>query len=318
MSKLDRLKQTLSREEQERLFGELRARGKTPPNWEALLRLLARKGQVERLCKDEEEGAPDAWETFVEVVEEEVLYQREIAVSVGGSSGAPASRSQEDAVPVAVGEKDHRAAELCAELLAQDATEDPVVVAFRERELGGDTLTPDAAKDYLQQHERGSPGYLDLPRTVAHQLLLDEPEQKATLGDVAAYLAWRYPWDGGQAAWFLLTDDVPVVQPVSLSVEADDTFTIKVHPWTTKESLKAAHDAMFTPWKGSSYPPKSEALDLVAFVLEHSDEAGRRSKTWEELQELWNERFPARKFKTYSAVRRAYNRARDLLAPRRL
>lgn len=313
-------KRTLSDEEQERLFGELRARGKTPRDWGLLLRRLVRNGQVERLREDEAEGAEDAWEVFVEVVEEEAGYQREIAASVGGTARAP--RQREGDVSVAVGERDRRAAELCAEFLAQDAAEDPVVVGFRMREFGGETLKPDAAEDYLQGYERersrGAALVVDLPRTLPHQLLLDEPGLKATLGDVAAYLAWRYPWDTGGAAWFALTGAPPAVEPVSTTLEADNTFTIKIHPWTTKESLNAAYDAMFTPWVGECRPPKGEALDMIELVLEHTDGAGRHLKTWKELREIWNARYPARKKATYSAVRRAYKRARERLAPRRL
>lgn len=252
----------------------------------------------------------------MEIAEEQAEYQRQILERSGGSARVP--RPQGEAVPVAAGEKDARAAKLSAELLAQGATNDPVIAGFRGRETGGGTLSRAAAEGHLRGYERENSGYLDLPRSVPHQLLLDEPDQRATLGDVAAYLSWRYPWDEGSAAWFVLTGEPPAMEPVSMALEADNTFTIKAHPWTTKESLNAAHAAMFVPWVGERRPPKGEALDLVELVLAHTDQTGRRSKTWEELQEIWNVRYPARKMATYSAVRRAYERARERLAPRRL
>lgn len=321
MSNMVAQNQTLTDEEQARLFGELRARGQTPRYWDLLLGRLAGNGQVERLRKDEAEGKEDAWEAFVEVADEEVDYQHNIAASVGGTTRAPRQQEGGD-VSVAVGEKDRRAAELCTELLAQEAADDPVLVGFREREFDGGTLTPEAAENHLRDCERERPRgaalVVDLPRSLPHQLLLDEPDREATLGDVAAYLAWRYPWGTGGAAWFVLTGEPPAVEPASVALEADNTFTIKIHPWATKESLNAARDAMFTPWVGECRPPKGEALDLVELVLEHTDGAGRRLKTWEELREIWNARYPARKMSTYSAVSRAYNRARKRLAPRRL
>ena len=86
--------------------------------------------------------------------------------------------------------------------------------------------------------------------------------------------------------------------------------------WISKESLNAAYRAMWTPWVGDCHPPTNEALNLLEFVLEHTDEAGK-CPPWEKLRVLWNERFPARKFTTYSGIRRAHTRAKEKLAPRR-
>jgi hypothetical protein len=102
-------------------------------------------------------------------------------------------------------------------------------------------------------------------------------------------------------------------EPINLTVESDNTFVMKVHPWISKESLNAAYRAMWTPWVGDCHPPTNEALDLLEFVLEHTDEAGK-CPPWEKLRVLWNERFPARKFTTYSGIRRAHTRAKDKLA----
>ena len=113
------------------------------------------------------------------------------------------------------------------------------------------------------------------------------------------------------------TGITPAVLPVSLTVEADLTFNIRVQPWTSRESVNAAYDSISTPWVGKSHPPKGEALDLLEFVIEHTDGAGNLLKTWPELKELWNIQYPARRYHTYSGIRRAYKNNRKKLAPRR-
>ena len=65
-------------------------------------------------------------------------------------------------------------------------------------------------------------------------------------------------------------------EPINLTVESDNTFVMKVHPWISKESLNAAYRAMWRPWVGDCHPPTNEALDLLEFVLEHTGEAGKR------------------------------------------
>lgn len=333
------MKRTLSTLEWERLLRELRASGTAVPNPELLLRRLVRDGQVERLREDQEEGAKDAWEAFVEVAEEEAGYQRELQGNNPNAGGAGHQWKRD--VPVAVGEKDERAAAICSELLAREAADDPVVVGFRERELGGEMLTPDEAGEYLwnayrcallaemppdeadriilerkrRAHSNGREALIlvdDLLRGGPHQFLLDHPEREATLGDLAAYLSWRYPWTSEHAAWFALTGEPPHVEAVGLELGADHTWTFTVHPWASKEALIAAYRVMWTPWIGDCRPPTDEALDLLEFVI------ARPGESWRTLREVWNAQYPGRFFTTYSGLRRAYNRARQKLAPRRL
>jgi hypothetical protein len=265
--------------------------------------------------------------------------------SRGGKASDGANDKKSD-VPFVPGERDARAAAICSKLLAQDAAADPVVTAFRERCFGSSRgiLTHEAALAYLWddyrrtlltempmeqaarnlEHRRAQLNEMkalilvdDLPRRVPHPFLLDHPDREATLGDVTDYLHWRFPWFKEDAAWFVLAGDTPAVRPVTLTVEADLTFIIRVHPWTSRESVNAAYDAISTPWIGKVYPPTDEALGLLEFVIEYTGEDGNHP-TWEALREQWNAQFPTKQFATYSGMRRAYIRARKKLAPRRL
>ena len=289
-------------------------------------------------------GEYGAYKELKEQAKQLTREQHRLFARVGGASAG--ANDKKSGVPVVVGERDARAAVICSKLLAQDATADPVVATFRERWFGSSrgTLTHDAAIEYvwddyrrtllaempteqtarILEHRRAQLNDTkvlilvdDLPRSVPHPFLLDDPEQETTLGDVMAYLHWRYPWSEEHAAWFVLTGNTPAVRPVTLTVEADHTSIIRVQPWTSRESVNAAYDSISTPWIGKCHPPTDEALSLLEFIIEYTDEDGNHP-TWEALRELWNAQFPDRQFATYSGMRRAYIRARKKLAPRRL
>jgi len=285
-------------------------------------------------------------EAYEELKEKAKQLTREQHRVVRGGKASGSANDKKSDVPVVVGERDARAAAICSELVARDAAADLVVTAFRRRQFGSSrgTLTHEAAIAYVWddyrrtllaemtteqaardlEHRRARLNdtkvliLVDhLRRSVPHQFLLDDPEQETTLGDVVAYLHWRYPWFKEDAAWFVLTGNTPAVRPVTLTMGADLTFIIRVQPWTSRESMNAAYDSISTPWIGKGHPPTDKALSLLEFVIEHTGEDGNRP-TWEALRELWNARFPARHFTTYSGIRRAYIGARKKLAPRRL
>jgi hypothetical protein len=289
-------------------------------------------------------GAHEAYKELKDQAKQLTKEQHRLFARGGkASDGVNEQRSDVSVVP---GGRDARAAVICSELLAQDAAADPVVTPFRERWFGSShgTLTHDAAIAYLWddyrrtllaempmeqaaqnlEHRRAQLNDTkvlilvdELPRSVSHPFLLEDPGQETTLGDVTDYLHWRYPWFKEDAALFVLTGHTPAVWPVNLTAEADLTFVMRVQPWTSRESVMAAYDAISTPWIGKCHPPTDDALGLLEFVIEHTGEDGN-NPTWEALRELWNARFPTKQFATYSGMRRAYIRARKKLAPPRL
>jgi len=327
----------LTEGEQYRLFKALKARHVRVVDRDLLLEKVD-VGGLRLEAEGEAEGKmyEAAWREFVNDAAAKARMDEKLAKKLmarsSGSGGSDGSRERSG--PVTVAEKDERMARLCAKLLAQDAAGDPVVEAFREREFGEPrrTLSNGEASEYLlQTGELGRETSLkfladvlgkylrdNAPRSVPYMLLLDDPGQEAEFADVVDYLAWQYPWEDFDAALFVLTGRVPFVEAVRLGPANDNTFTITVHPWTSKEALDAAYKAIWTPWVGSCQTPRDDALDVMEFVVERINSDGRRP-TWKVLQEEWNAQHPDRPYAgDWRWMSRLYRETREKLAPQRL
>lgn len=179
---------------------------------------------------------------------------------------------------------------------------------------GTSNKSPSTDEFQEQVEERLKRGFI--PPLVAGQT---EPpwavEANNTVGDVAGYLAWVYPWGEADAARFVLTGETPTVPPLKLAYNPNrDSYALEIQPWTSKGALGAAHRAIHGR---NQRPLERNTLTLLGFVGEHTDQYGNRP-TWEELRKLWNGRGLGRHYKDYRTFSKAYRRARDLLAPRRL
>ena len=243
-------------------------------------------------------------------------------------------------VPVAVSEHEERMAAAYSALLAREAADDPLVRAFRDRELGGRLLSAEELEEYRRDAYRralltnydGSvstdPARVaaveDLVRGHVPSLITGQTqppwslEADHTLGDVAGYLVHRYPWEPEAAATFVLTGETPDVKPLKLEYDPNrDTYTLKIRPWTSKAALGAAHRAIHG--EESTRPLESNTLALLEFVDEHTAASPDGTRpTWEALMRAWNERGPGRPYKDYRTFSKRVREARKLLAPRRL
>jgi hypothetical protein len=149
--------------------------------------------------------------------------------------------------------------------------------------------------------------------------MLAQTTEDPTLGDVAAYLAELYPWNEEAAARFVLTGEVPVVEPLRLMWDPNkDSYMLELRPWTSKVAFGQAYRVIHRERgnKRSNRPVESGTLTVLEFVNEHTDEEGNRP-TWEELRNLWNARGLGRHYGDYRTFSKAYRRAYEKLAPHR-
>ncbi len=90
-----------------------------------------------------------------------------------------------------------------------------------------------------------------------------------------------------------------------------------MHPQTSKETVDAAYHAMSTPWIGDCRLPTVEALDMLQFVVEHTDQGGNQPPDLGNQESCGTAGTPPGPFATYSVLRKAYFRGREKLAPHR-
>jgi hypothetical protein len=169
----------------------------------------------------------------------------------------------------------------------------------------------------------------------------------ARLDDVASTLAgvmgWQGDgWQGGEAAFFILTNYFPRPEPLRMRVEHRTfgpapiraTLTIEVEPWVSVETLTRAYLearaqlGVHQSRQGRSHrkdqPPAALRLfTLWAFVEERTtyrqetDRRGftvyvpKRRHTWATLCDEWNEHHPEHRYERWQKFSSDYTRARD-------
>ena len=143
-------------------------------------------------------------------------------------NAAPPTRRQvseeSEALEAASGEYERQRAAAYAEYRAKLAADDPHVRRFREQKLNSDNnlLTLEEAEEFLVDDAN-----------------LD------SLSSISRRLARNYPWNEEQAAWFLLTGEVPEIVPVSGHINRRwgkahtyGTITLEVQPWISPDIVR--------------------------------------------------------------------------------
>lgn len=136
------------------------------------------------------------------------------------------------------------------------------------------------------------------------------------LRDAATRLAQRYPWDIGDAGWFVLTGQAPEVEPITTRVQggwhlnhAHFRFVIEVEPWVPARLVMELHRWYQRDALGAdNRPMHQKTLALVGFLREQRDK-GRTALTWSELMHRWNRGHPEWRFPEYRNFARACDRA---------
>jgi hypothetical protein len=136
-----------------------------------------------------------------------------------------------------------------------------------------------------------------------------------SLGDKTGALAARYPWSAHEALWFLLTNPVPVLDPVrvhtSASYGARGTFasiTMVIEPWVSEHTVRAIYrDVQRRRFKTPSKCPHPTSFRLVSFV-NAARERATKTMEWAELRRAWQTAKQPTRFGSPDAFGRAYLR----------
>jgi len=135
--------------------------------------------------------------------------------------------------------------------------------------------------------------------------------------ELCLYLVARYPWHPYDAALFLLTGERPEVVPLELSFNLHSRFiTLTFAPWISEKTFRKAYrKCQKVVQGGDNRRMKERTLAVMRFVTEHTDDEGRRLRSWSQLTDLWNEQHPGEwSFKDRFGLRKAYLRAEEELA----
>ena len=112
-------------------------------------------------------------------------------------------------------------------------------------------------------------------------------------------LARRFPWQQQQAAWFVLTDVVPTVSPLRLSVVRQATrdhihfrVVLEVEPWASADAVQRAYRrAQRDVIGGDNRPLGPRSLALFRYLTSQMDSDGILP-AWRPLMSAWNSEFP--------------------------
>ncbi len=140
------------------------------------------------------------------------------------------------------------------------------------------------------------------------------------VGRASAELAMRYAWPDHQALWYLLTGEVPQLDPVSLRVSARygtrGTFaavTLVIEPWVAAETVRRVYlRAQQAYFKQPSKCPELTSFAVYDFV--ESKLAGSEGiPKWPDLGKAWRRGASKQRFNDRSAFQRVYRRTRHWL-----
>jgi hypothetical protein len=135
--------------------------------------------------------------------------------------------------------------------------------------------------------------------------------------DLCLYLVAIFPWDLDETALFLLTGECPEVVPLQLSYHRRRrVFTLNFAPWISEKTFRKAYRKCQKVVQGGDNRWIMErTLAVMRFVINHTDNEGKRLLSWSQLTDLWNEEHPSEwRFKDRFGLRKAYLRAEKELA----
>jgi hypothetical protein len=243
--------------------------------------------------------------------------------------GRDAERGAPEKIAVKLPEHVTKRAEVLAEVAATICTNYPEVRRFRRKILGGRLLTNEEARAFLD--ERGGPygtNRAARKNTKARKRLLEgtegpfrTPVEMKQLLRLAEKLSNYYPWEEGDALWFVLTGHAPPVRPLEVTISmplfatpgshvpSTARITITAQAWVKAEHAERAfRDAQRQVLGGDPSSPRDErTLEVVKFVARRIREHGKES--WEQRRKAWNE--TCRKgwrYKTYRSFGQVYKR----------
>jgi hypothetical protein len=212
-----------------------------------------------------------------------------------------------------------RAEALCL-YWAKLAEAEPRVRQFRKDLLGGGVVSESEARDLM--HSAAA----------------------SRLNSLAADLCSRYPWELKDAAWFVLTGEVPWVPPLTARLKWSGpprnhgAITITAADWVPKTAVGGFYaelkGELKARYRDPAPTPSLRRLAVFRFVVERSSAVMRRESSepggakdvlaqglktppWRSLQAQWNEQYPQEHEWHYSDhrnLRRDFKKAFEALA----
>jgi hypothetical protein len=148
-------------------------------------------------------------------------------------------------------------------------------------------------------------------------LIKRDMEEYKDLGTLVETLMYEYPWNhAGEIALFLIAGDPPPHMPDAIrwAMHRDSgIFSIEFLPWVSKETILNSYRDI-RRFVDANQQPKDKTLQVFHFVVDQADRDGN-FPPWSQLHRRWNDAHPEEKFSHRSAIRRAYVRTLETMAP---
>jgi hypothetical protein len=189
--------------------------------------------------------------------------------------------------------------ELDAEFLANDPAEVRHVPYLPER-FGFETGKPDPFPQMPKM----------FPQSVADQLLL-----------LAEHIRGQVPWEVWEAAWFVVTGERPLLQPLRVStltpvaeLARRGEVALRAEPGVSGESVLRAYRQMQRELLG--YEPrrlKERTLKLFEFVFQQREPSAPVKPTWKAMMDAWNRIHPEWSYRDVRVFHRDVQRVEHAL-----
>jgi len=248
-------------------------------------------------------------------------------------TSAPPGREPERGAPekvaVTLPERVTKRAEALTEVCATLCTDHPEVRQFRLEYLGDRLLSDEEAHAFLDG--RGGPYGTDKAarkNTPARKWQFEQrrgpfqtPLDMQLLLRLAEKLSRFYPWEQGDALWFVLTGNAPPVRALDVTITAPLFATpssyvpstariaVTAHAWVGAEQAERAfRDAKRQLLGGDTSSPRDKrTLEVVKFVARRIREHPK--ETWEQRRKAWNETCrEGWRYKSYRSFQQVYKR----------
>jgi hypothetical protein len=185
-------------------------------------------------------------------------------------------------------------------LLAREAADDPEVLAFRADMMGSRLLALDQVEDWVMEQVRKESGgrrVSTLEYVDGHGVPLRRPTVEdgalERLRRVGAKLVERYGWENHEATTFVLTDLVPILEPIRAEITGGrpmrppTRLVLEVDPSVSPSEVRKHYKALRRQlFPGRVRQIEDKRLRLAVFVADHRDQS------WESLFMSWNDAHP--------------------------
>ena len=204
------------------------------------------------------------------------------------------SREPPHEVVVTLDAYSQRRAQTFSEVAAALAQDHPKVRFFRERFLAGRLLTNEEAGEFL-----------------------DAGEGLEELRSLGKELHQAYRWREGDAVWFVLTGEPPLVPALSARVSLNASIhryypntaeiTLTVQPWVNADEVTRVYrDIQRQMLSGDNRRLEDRTLAAVRFVAQQIRERG--AEPWSRRVERWNREHPKWRYASFRALRQVFER----------